>query len=685
VSGRKTTEIPSDTAPAMLWRCPPELLAGSRLTAFERWLGREHGVTVAGYNDLWQWSVDNLETFWESVWRFFGVRASTPYTTVLEERRMPGARWFPGAELNFAEHCLRDRDGGATAIVHESELRPAGEWTWADLRTRAAAIAGGLRALGVGRGDRVAAYMPNIPEAVAAFLGVSSLGATWSSCSPDFGAPAVIDRFRQIEPRVLLAVDGYRYGGRDFDRTDTVDELRRALPSVEHTVLLSYLGTADDHAGSGTLRWADLERLGAGSELTFAQVPFDHPLWILYSSGTTGLPKPIVHGHGGVLLEQLKLHRLHHDLRDGDRFFWFSTTGWVMWNVVVSALLAPASVVLYDGNPAYPDHDRLWAMADRAGVTHFGASAAFLGSCERAGLDPVQSGRLARLRAIGSTGSPLAPETFRWVYDRFPSETWLLSISGGTDVAGAFVGGVLTMPVYEGEISARMLGVSVESWDPDGRALVGRTGELVVTKPMPSMPVRLWGDDDGSRLHDSYFSTYPGVWRHGDWIEITDRGSAIIRGRSDSTINRGGVRIGTSEIYRAALSVPPVADALAVDVPLRGTHGFLALFVVLEPGVRLDAALEHELRAQIRSYCSPRHVPDDILQVPQVPRTLTGKVVEVPVKRILQGDPVEEVVSRDSLADPAALDWFVGYATELARRTADTTATTVATRVGHGR
>jgi acetoacetyl-CoA synthetase len=668
VSGRNIIESsPETTAPPVLWRCPPERLDASPLSAFMRFLDREHSARFEDYNQLWRWSVDNLETFWESVWRFFDLRSSRPYDCVLENRTMPGARWFPGAELNFAERCFRDRDGGEVAIVHESELREMATWTWEELRSRTAAIAGGLRALGVERGDRVAAYLPNVPEAVAAFLACASIGAIWSSCSPDFGAPAVIDRFRQIQPRLLLAVNGYRYGGRDFDRSETVQELRRALPSVERTVVLSYMesgGFPDD-----ALSWEELEELGEGERLEFAQVPFDHPLWILYSSGTTGLPKPIVHGHGGVVLEQTKLQHLHFDLSDGDRFFWFSTTGWVMWNVVVSALLTPASIVLYDGNPAHPDLGRLWELADRAGITCFGASAAFLTGCMRAGLDPGADGHLSALKSIGSTGSPLPPEVFTWVYQRFGPDVWLFSTSGGTDVAGSFVGGVLTMPVYEGEISARMLGVAVESWDSEGHHHIGRTGELVVTLPMPSMPARLWGDEDGERLRHSYFSTYPGVWRHGDWIEITDRGTAIIRGRSDSTINRGGVRIGTSEIYRAAFSLDEVVDVLAVDVPLRGTHGFVQLFVVMADGLQLDAELEQQLRGRIRSYCSPRHVPDDIVQVPQVPRTLTGKVVEVPVKRILQGEPVDEVVSRGSLADPAAIDWFVAYADQLQRRT----------------
>ena len=666
MSGRKITERSETDAPPVLWRCPAERLERSPLADYTRWLEREHGLAFEDYNDLWRWSVTELERCWESIWQFFDVQASRPYECVLDSRGMPGARWFHGAELNFAEHCFRAHADDEVAIVHESELRPLGEWTWRELRSRTAALAAGLRAIGVGPGDRVAAYVPNIPEAVAAFLACASIGAIWSSCSPDFGAPAVIDRLRQIEPRVLLAVDGYRYGGRDFDRRETVAELRDALPSLERTVLLDYLDPGDDDAAlPDAISWAQLEELGDGEPLSFEQLPFDHPLWILYSSGTTGLPKPLVHGHGGILLEQLKLQHFQHDLRPGDRFFWFSTTGWVMWNVVVSALLTPAAAVLYDGNPAFGDHDRLWDLAARAKITCFGASAAFLTAAMKAGIEPCAGGRNAQIRSIGSTGSPLPPEAFRWIYEQFPPETYLFSTSGGTDVAGAFVGGTLAMPVYEGEIGARMLGVAVQSWDEDGVAKIGRTGELVVTAPMPSMPLRLWGDADGSRLRQSYFATYPGIWRHGDWIEITERGTAIIRGRSDSTINRGGVRIGTSEIYRAALSLEEVIDVLAVDVPLRDTHGFVQLFVVLADGCVLDAELERELRQRIRSYCSPRHVPDEIAQVPQVPRTISGKVVEVPVKRILLGEPPDEVVSRGSLADPAALDWFVAYAARL--------------------
>jgi acetoacetyl-CoA synthetase len=656
-------EAPRDgkTPPPILWRCPSERLAGAPLTAYSRWLADGAGVAFDSYEGLWRWSTTELEAFWESIWRYFEVQAHTPYDRVLERAEMPGARWFAGATLNFVEHCFRNRDSDAVAILHESELRDMQEWTWGELRSRVASIAGGLRALGIKPGDRVAGYMPNLPEAVAAFMACASLGAVWSSCSPDFGAPAVIDRFRQIEPRVLLAVDGYRYGGRDFDRMDTVAELRKALPTVEHTVLLGYLDPSRSHGSTDEIGWVQFEGNGAGQPLQFTALPFDHPLWILYSSGTTGLPKPIVHGHGGILLEMLKMAHLQFDLRGGDRFFWFTTTGWVMWNVLVSALLTPAAIVLYDGNPGYPDNDRLWSLAERAQITCFGASAAFLTACMRVGVKPAGGGRLERLRSIGSTGSPLPAEVFRWVYSEFPEDVWLFSVSGGTDVAGAFVGGAVTVPVYEGEISARMLGAAVESWDEAGHSLIGRTGELVITAPMPSMPLRLWGDDSGERLRDSYFSVYPGVWRHGDWITITDRGTSIIRGRSDATINRGGVRMGTSELYRAVLLLPDVLDAVAVDLPLRDSHGSLQMFVVLTDGTELDGTIRNEIRSKIRNHCSPRHVPDEIVQVTQIPRTLTGKVVEVPLKRILMGEPPDEVLSRDSLADPEAVDWFASY------------------------
>jgi acetoacetyl-CoA synthetase len=578
--------------------------------------------------------VEDLEGFWASIWEFFGVEGD--YDRVLGSTEMPGAEWFPGASVNYAEHLFRGKDDETVAIVHASELRELSEWTWGDLRRETARMAARLRALDVKRGDRVAAYMPNLPETVAAFLATASLGAVWSSCSPDFGAPSVIDRFAQIEPKVLLSVDGYRYNGRDFERQ---------APDVgaEHVVRFGYLD------GSG---WPD----EPDGELSFERVPFDHPLWVLYSSGTTGLPKAIVQGQGGILLEHLKKLNLHVDAQAGDRLFWFTTTGWMMWNFLVSGLLTEAAIVLYDGSPGHPDMGVLWDLADQAGITTFGTSAAYIAACMKAEVEPAKDRDLSKLRAIGSTGSPLSPEGFRWIYDHVGSDTWLFSTSGGTDLCTAFVGGVPILPVYEGELQARALGASVESWDPDGHPLTGEVGELVITRPMPSMPLYMWNDPDGERYRESYFDTYPGIWRHGDWIEITERGTAIITGRSDSTINRGGIRMGTSEIYRAVLAIDEVTDALVVDV------GTMPLFVVLRQGTELDEELVSRIRARVREDCSPRHVPDEVVAVKEVPRTLSGKVLELPVKKILMGTPPEQAASRDSLANPEALDFFVSWA-----------------------
>ena len=521
----------------------------------------------------------------------------------------------------------------------------------------------GLRELGVRRGDRVAAYLPNSPGAIIGFLASASIGAIWSSCSPDFGARSVIDRFAQIEPKVLLAVDGYTYGGRGFDRMDVVAGLEREIPGLEHTVVAPYLDPdADPAALAKGMRWRDVELAGAGAELRFEQLPFDHPLWVLYSSGTTGLPKAIVHGHGGILLEHLKKLNLHVDAQEGDRVFWFTTTGWMMWNFLVSVLLTPASIVLYDGNPGHPDMDVLWDLAERAGITCFGTSASYIAACMKAGAEPSAGRDLSRLRAVGSTGSPLAPEGFQWVYDHVGEDTWLFSTSGGTDVCTAFVGGVPILPVHRGELQARALGCKVEAFSEEGVPLIDEVGELVITEPMPSMPVFFWNDPDGERYRSSYFEMFPGIWRHGDWIEITSRGTAVIYGRSDSTINRGGVRMGTSEIYRAVLALDEITDALVVDVPKPGSEGWMPLFVVVRDGVELDEGLKKRIAAKIRSDCSPRHVPNEVHVIAEVPRTLSGKVLEVPVKRILTGTPAEEAASRDSLANPAALDWFVEFA-----------------------
>jgi acetoacetyl-CoA synthetase len=651
--------------PTVMWTPTDDRVEQATITRFARWVAASRGVDVTGsYADLWQWSVDDLEGFWSAIWEFFEVKASQPYEAVLGSREMPGAQWFPGAVLNYAEHVFAGKADSALALQHASELRELDWMTWGELRDLTARIATGLKFLGVEAGDRVVGYLPNIPEAIAAFLACASLGATWSSCSPDFGARSVVDRFAQIEPKVLLAVDGYRYGGKDFDRRDVVAGLRRDIPSLQHVVLLEYLGAEGDSAlGDDVVAWRTLIRQQEPME--FAQLPFDHPLWVLYSSGTTGLPKPIVHGQGGVLLEHLKLMNLHLDARDGDRVFWFTTTGWMMWNFLVGVLLTDASIVLYDGNPGTPTLDTLWDLAAEAGVTTFGTSASFIASCMKEGVEPAGGGRdLSALTAVGSTGSPLAPEGFEWVYEHVGKDTWLFSTSGGTDVVSAFVGGVPTLPVHVGELQARALGAKVESWDPDGAPLIGQVGELVLTEPLPSMPIFFWGDEDGSRLRESYFDHYPGVWRHGDWIEITDRGTAIIYGRSDSTINRGGIRMGTSEIYRAVLADDAIVDALVVDVPRAGTEGWMPLFVVLREGEQLTDELVAAIKRRVREDCSPRHVPNEIVQIAEVPRTLSGKALEVPVKRILMGQPAEQAASRDSLANPAALDVFVAMAGE---------------------
>jgi acetoacetyl-CoA synthetase len=625
--------------PKLLWKPSEALVESSELMRYMCSLGRG----FASYDELWRWSVEDVEAFWASLWDWFEIDASVPYERVLGRREMPGAEWFPGARLSYVEHMFRGHADDAVALVHASELRPLGETTWGELRMQTAAIRAGLVKLGVGRGDRVVAYMPNIPETIAAFFATASIGAIWSSASPDFGARSVVDRFAQIEPKVLLAVDGYRYGGKDFDRMDTVRQLQAEIPSLEHTFVLPYLG------GEGS--WDELLR--PGGALEFAQLPFDQPLWVLYSSGTTGLPKPIVHGQGGILLEHLKKMRLHLDIRAGDRLFWFTTTGWMMWNLLLAGLLTEAAIVLYDGNPATPDMDVLWDLAEQTGITCFGTSAAYVNACMKAGVEPAKGRDLSRLRSVGSTGSPLSPEGFRWVYDHVGADTWLFSTSGGTDVATAFVGGVPILPVYEGELQARSLGAKVEAFDEDGNSVVGEVGELVLTEPMPSMPVFFWGDEDGTRYRESYFDVYPGVWRHGDWIEITGRGTAIIYGRSDSTINRGGVRMGTSEIYRVVLGVDEVTDALVVDA-----DGYMPLFVVLRDGAALDEELREEIARRIREDCSPRHVPNEIHAVPEIPRTLSGKILEVPVKRILLGADPAAVASRDSLANPDALDYF---------------------------
>jgi acetoacetyl-CoA synthetase len=652
------------STPEKLWEPTPEAIEGSAMTAFIDWLAAERGLCFGSYAELWEWSSTEIEQFWAAIWDYFEVGPPASAETVLAGREMPGSRWFEGAGLNYAEHLLRQGgDDDQIAILGASELRQLDQLTWGELRERVAAVGAGLRELGVERGDRVVAYLPNVPEAVIAFLAAASIGAIWSSCSPDFGARSVVDRFAQIEPKVLFAVDGYRYGGKDFDRRETVAGLQEQMPTLAATVVLPYLDAGADLSPlRDAITWDALLERGAGAELAFETLPFDHPLWVLYSSGTTGLPKAIVQGHGGILLEQLKKLNLHVDLHDGDRLFWFTTTGWMMWNFLVGGLLTPAAIVLYDGNPGAPDMGVLWDLAERAGITTFGTSAAYIAACMKDGVAPGEGRDLSRLRSVGSTGSPLSPEGFDWIYEHLGAGTWLFSTSGGTDVCTAFVGGVPILPVYRGELQGRALGCRVEAWDEEGRSLVDEVGELVITEPMPSMPVFFWGDEGGVRYRASYFEQYPGIWRHGDWIEITDRGTAIIYGRSDSTINRGGIRMGTSEIYRAVLAIDEIVDALVVDVPRDGGENWMPLFVVLREGATLDEELIGRIAKQVRGDCSPRHVPDQVFAIAEVPRTLSGKVLEVPVKKILMGQPADKAASRESLANPKSLDYFVELA-----------------------
>ncbi len=645
-----------------LWTPQPERVARSRIHDYMQWLARERGLQLDDYQMLWQWSVDRLDAFWESIWEYFEVRSSAPYSRVLDAEKMPGAKWFEGARLNLAEQVFRFRteaeEAEKPAIISRSELRPLTVMSWREFRAQVASVAHALREMGVGPGDRVVSYLPNVPETAVAFYACAGIGAIWSSCSPDMGTASVIDRFSQIEPKVLLAVDGYRYGGKDFDRRDVVASLRQSLPTLQHVVLLPYL---DPKATlPGTRPWQEL--LGHDAPMRFEQLPFDHPLWIVYSSGTTGMPKPIVHGHGGALLESLKGHALQLDIGEDDRFLWFSTTGWIMWNSQVTGLLVGATIALYDGNPGYPDLGTLWKFAAEAKLTVFGAGAAYYANCMKAGIEPCKLADIGALRTVGSTGSPLPAEAFSWIYEQIGSDILLASISGGTDIAAAFVGACPIVPLYAGEMQARGLGIAVYAMDEQGRPLTDAVGELVVTKPMPSMPLYFWNDPEGRRYHDSYFDTYPGWWRHGDWLRITPRGGAIIYGRSDTTINRHGIRMGTSEIYRVVENLPEVMDSLVVDLEYLGRESYMPLFVVLRPGVALDAALTERIRADIRSALSARHVPNDVFAAPEIPRTLSGKKMELPIKKLLLGMKFEEVANPDAMSNPGSLAFFVEFA-----------------------
>ena len=671
----------------VLWEPSPEVISNARVTAYARWLADSRGLDLRTHDQLWQWSVTEPARFWESVWDYFGVLGERGTGPALSGAEMPGAIWFDGATLNYARNALRTArtEPGRTAVIYRGEDGSGGALTYGELGREVARVAAGLRALGVTAGDRVAAYLPNVPEALIAMLATASLGGIWSSCSPDFGATSVIDRFAQISPKVLIAVGGYSYNGKTFDRRDEVASIAAALPGLAAVLLVPGGPPASGPPASGPpasgppasgppapdppapdpnapgprrLGWDALPAGDPAGQLEFTEVPFDHPLWILYSSGTTGLPKPIVHGHGGIVLEHLKVLSFHQDLGPDDVFFWYTTTGWMMWNYLAGGLLAGATVVLYDGSATHPGMDALWRLIAETGVSYAGTGAPYLLACAKAGLRPGAQHDLSKLRGVGSTGSPLPPEGFRWVYDAVGSDLLLGSLSGGTDLCTGFVGPSPLLPVRAGLIAGRCLGAKVEAYDAHGSPVTGEVGELVITQPMPSMPVGFWNDPGGERQRASYFAEYPGVWRHGDWIMFLPDGGCVIYGRSDATLNRGGVRMGTSEFYRVVEEFEEVADSLVVDTGRLGRDGRLILYVVTADGCALDDDLTARIRVQLRSELSPRHVPDEIHQVPGIPRTLSGKKLEVPVRRILLGTPLADAADLDALANPEVLAFF---------------------------
>jgi acetoacetyl-CoA synthetase len=653
------------TEGSLLWQPTPDDLAKANLTRYMDWLRTRRGLDFSDYQRLWQWSVDDIEGFWASLWDYFDIIATAPYTAVLGKRAMPGAEWFPGARLNYAENLLRRVTDARPAILYQAEDGPLQEIAWAELAEMAAKVAHALQNLGVESGDRVVGFLPHIPETIAAFLGAASLGAIWSSCPPDFGSQSVLDRFIQIEPKVLIACDGYRWAGKTFDRRDVVAELQARLPSLRQTILIPQVTDGAERAGLHDLvLWDRLLAETPAETVDFAQVPFDHPLWVLYSSGTTGKPKPIVQSHGGILLEHLKSIHLQLDLTPDDRFFWYTSTGWMMWNFLVGGLLNGTPIIVYNGSPGYPDMNALWRLAETSGMTYFGTGAAFILACMKAGIHPGRDFDLSRLRALGSTGSPLPVSGFQWVYDEVNPNLALESISGGTDLCTAFIGGARILPIYAGELQGPSLGAKVQSFNDAGEPVVDEVGELVITEPMPSMPIYFWNDPGMARYRESYFEMFPGVWRHGDWLKITPRNGCVIYGRSDSTINRQGIRMGTSEIYQAVESFDEVTDSLIIDLELLGRESYMPLFVVLREGATLDSDLIRRIKAKLRSDISPRHVPDEIFAIEQVPYTLSGKKMEVPIRKILLGQDPERAANPGAMRNPESLDYFVTFAAQ---------------------
>ncbi|MDA0320810.1 MAG: acetoacetate--CoA ligase [Proteobacteria bacterium] len=641
----------------ILWFPSVERYQASTMAAFERYLSKKHELTFSDYNDMWRWSISDLNSFWGAIADFFELRFFEQPQKILNKRAMPGAEWFVGAKVNYADQILSKtgRLAEQVAFVSNSETFGRKELTWNNLKRSVASVAENFKKMGVTKGDRVVAILPNTEVALIGLLATASLGAVWSLCAPDMGHVAILDRFKQIKPKLMIAQNGYIHAGKTIDRSDLLRTIKHGLESLDALITIPVI----EHGYDGTYTWSDL--LNANADFDPVPVPFDHPLWVVYSSGTTGNPKPIVHGHGGILLESMK-QSLHHDLTEKDRFCWLTSSGWIMWNAQWTALGQGARVVAFDGAPNYPDMGRVWEVIAEEGVTYFGAGAAFFEGCIKANVVPQENFDLRALRSMGSTGSPLSGDAYDWIYQKVKSDLWLAPISGGTDLSGAFVLGHPGMPVRKGEMQCRALGNAVRAFDEDGRDLIGQVGELVCTEPLPSMPLYFWGDKDGSRLYESYFDTYPGVWRHGDWIEITQDGGSVIYGRSDATINRKGLRMGSSEIYQAVEGLSEIRDSLVVDLEFLGRDSFMPLFVVLMPGCVLNETLRKRINEAIKSQVSPRFLPDEIVEIQEVPRTLSGKKLEVPVKKLLLGSAAEKVVNRDSMSNPNSFDFFIDYA-----------------------
>lgn len=652
--------------PKQLWQPSKKSIANSNLTAYQNWLKKSKLNDATNYEELWQWSVDNIEDFWVSIWNYFGIQADGKPTKVLSSHDMPQVKWFEGTNVNYAEHIFRNKTSKSPAILFKNEESALTSISWVELEQKVASFKNFLELEGVKQGDRVAAYLPNIPEATIAFLATNAIGAIWSSTSPDFGNSSVVDRFSQIEPKVLITVDGYAYGGKPFEKTNEVNQIINQLPTLSSVVLIPYLNKQSTLYFSNTILW-DETISDNKATLSFNRVAFNEPIWVLYSSGTTGKPKAITHSVGGILLEHLKYLTFHNDVKPGDRSFWYTTTGWMMWNYVQASLLCGATIVLYDGSPAYPTMDAMWQFIEEAEINHFGTSAGFIAASIKAGVTPQRSFNLSSLRSIGSTGSPLSPESFDWIYNEVKKDVWLASISGGTDVCSAFVGGNPNWPVYSGEIQCRALGCKLEAFNEVGEPVLNQMGEMVISEPMPSMPIFFWSDTTFKKYLASYFEVFPSKWRHGDWTEITERNGVIIYGRSDSTLNRGGIRIGTSEIYRAVEGLNMIEDSLVIYLD-KDEQDFMPLFVVLKNKVVLNKELIKTIKKTIREACTPRHVPDDVIEIREVPYTISGKKMETPIKKILLGQPANKVISKDAMRNPNSLKFFMQLATKTLRQ-----------------